>query len=106
MPDYNLSGLSPRSFEQLVQALGTKILGPGLVIFGDGPDGGREAAFEGKVPYPNDADPWNGYIVVQAKFKQRLQGTTKDGEWAVGQLRDELEKFASGKQNLRKPEFY
>src|SRR5260370_4847574 len=106
MPDYNFSGLSPRSFEQLVQALCAKILGPGTVIFGDGPDGGREATFEGKVPYPSTADPWNGYIVVQAKFKQRLEGTTKDGEWAIGQLKEELEKFASKKKNLRKPQFY
>lgn len=106
MPDYNLSGLSTRSFEQLIQALSVKILGPGTIIFGDGPDGGREATFEGKLLYPNVANPWNGYLVVQAKFKQRLEGTTKDGEWAVGQLRGELEKFASRKQGLRKPEFY
>ena len=106
MPDYDLSRLSARHFEQLVQALGLRILGPGTVIFGDGPDGGREATFGGTVPYPNQASPWNGYIVVQAKFKQRLEGTKKDGEWAVRQLKDELQKFASRKKGLRKPEFY
>jgi len=31
MPDYNLFGLSPRSFEQLVQALSVKIIGPDAV---------------------------------------------------------------------------
>jgi hypothetical protein len=106
MPDYDLSRLSTRSFEQLVQALSAQILGPGLVVFGDGPDGGREATFEGKVPYPNTIAPWNGYVVVQAKFKQRSEGTTKDGKWAHAQLRGELEKFATDRRNLRKPEYY
>jgi hypothetical protein len=51
MPDYNLTGLSTRSFEQLIQALSVKLFGPGVVIFGDGPDGGREATFEGPMNY-------------------------------------------------------
>jgi hypothetical protein len=51
MPDYNLSGLSTRSFEQLIQAISAKVLGPGIVIFGDGRDGGREATFEGTIGY-------------------------------------------------------
>ena len=106
MPDYDLSRLSTRSFEQLIQSLAAKILGPGLVVFGDGPDGGREATFEGKVPYPNSEDPWNGYVVVQAKFKQRSEGTTRDGRWALSQLRHELAKFEGRKRNLRKPEYY
>ena len=80
MAEYNLSALSPRSFEQLIQSLAARILGPGLVIFGDGPDGGREATFEGRVPYPNESEPWQGYIVVQAKFKLRPEGPLKDGK--------------------------
>lgn len=36
MPHYNLSGLSADSFEQLIQALSLKIVGPGGVIFGNG----------------------------------------------------------------------
>ena len=71
MADYNLAGLSPSSFEQLVQALASKIVAPGAAIFGAGPDGAREAAFEGKMQYPSIASPWDGYLVVQAKFLQR-----------------------------------
>ena len=52
MPDYDLSRLSSRSFEQLIQSLAIKVLGPGIVVFGDGPDGGREAIFERKLDYP------------------------------------------------------
>jgi hypothetical protein len=48
MPDYNLSNLSPRWFEQLIQSLALKVLARGVVIFGDGPDGARE----GDIPGP------------------------------------------------------
>ena len=74
MPDYNLSALSARSFEQLIQGIAAQILGPGLVVFGDGPDGGREATYEGKAQYPSALESWNGYSVVQAKFRQKTQG--------------------------------
>jgi Fe-S-cluster formation regulator IscX/YfhJ len=106
MADYDLSGLSSRSFEQLIQAIATKVIGPGIVIFGDGPDGGREATFDGAIPYPNRENGWQGYGVIQAKFRQRPQGSRKDGEWALQQLRSELEKFVDPERDLRKPEYY
>ena len=90
MTDYALARLSHRSFEHLVQALAVKIIGPGIVVFGDGPDGGREATFERKVAFPSALDPWDGYGVVQAKFLQRPYGAPKDGDWALNQLKDEL----------------
>ncbi len=43
MSDYNLPGLNPRDFEHLIQALAIKVIAPGVMPFGDGPDGGREA---------------------------------------------------------------
>ena len=71
-----------------------------------GPDGGREATFEGPIPYPNKENSWSGYGVIQAKFRQRLEGSKKDGEWALKQLKSELEKFIDPKRDLRKPEYY
>lgn len=106
MADYDLSGLSPRSFEQLIQAIAARVIGPGIVIFGDGPDGGREATFEGSIPYPDRDSGWQGYGIVQAKFRQRPLGSKQDGEWALQQLRSELEKFVDPERNLRKPEYY
>ena len=106
MPDYDLSRLNSRSFEQLVQALAMDILGPGLVIFGDGPDGGREATFDFKVPYPSDMDCWNGYCVVQAKFLQRPKNTYEDGNWAVAELKSELEKYLEPDSARKMPEYY
>src|ERR1700688_831406 len=106
MPDYNFTGLSTRSFEQLIQAIATKVLGPDTVIFGDGPDGGREATHDGPTIYRAGAIPWNGYVVVQAKFRQRNESVGKDAAWALDQLATELKKFLSRKRNLRRPEYY
>jgi hypothetical protein len=106
VPDYTLSGLSTRSFEQLIQALAAKVIGPNIVVFGDGPDGAREATFEGRISYPSDAAAWTGYGIVQAKFLQRSIGVGRDGKWAVRQLNDELKKFGDRRRNLRKPDYY
>ena len=106
MPDYNLTGLSSRSFEQLIQAIALKIISPQTIIFGDGTDGGREATFRGKTNYNND-EPWDGYIVLQAKFCQRpTNDTAKDGAWAIAQLKKELEDFANPDKKRTKPEYY
>lgn len=104
--DYDLSRLSTRSFEQLIQSLAHSVVGPGIVIFGDGPDGGREATFEGNIAFPNDAERWQGYGIVQAKFKQRPEASGKDGDWALQEIKDELKKFTSAASKLKKPEYY
>ena len=106
MTDYNLSRLSSRSFEHLVQALAARVLGPGIVVFGDGRDGGREATFERKVPYPTAVDGWEGYGVVQAKYRQRPRDVQQDGNWAVNQLKEEIGKYYDPKSELRKPDFF
>ena len=106
MPDYDLSRLSNRSFEHLVQALAARVLGPGIVVFGDGPDGGREATFERKVSYPSSVDGWDGYGVVQAKYRQRSRETQQDGSWAVDQLKEELGKYTDPESKLRKPDYF
>ena len=106
MPDYDLSRLSSRSFEQLVQSLAARLLGPGIVVFGDGPDGGREATFERQVPYPTHVDGWNGYGVIQAKYRARSGNTQQDGNWAVDQLKEEIRKYTNPDSNLREPEYF
>ena len=68
MGDYNLAGLDTREFEHLVQSLAVCVLGSGVTPFGDGPDGGREATFSGKMPYPSHEENWNGYLIIQAKY--------------------------------------
>lgn len=107
MPDYDLTGLSPRSFEQLIQAVALQEVSPKTIIFGDGTDGGREATFQGKTNYNSGDEPWDGYIVFQAKFCQRPTNDTKrDGDWAIAQLKKELEDFADPKRKRKKPDYY
>ena len=106
MTDYDLSQLGSRSFEQLLQALAAKVLGPGVGIFGDGPDGGREATFHGKVRYPYADDSWDGYGVLQVKFRQRSGYVKQDGDWAVTQLKSEIKKYLDVDSNLRKPDYF
>src|ERR1700752_562695 len=105
--DYDLNGLNPRDFEHLVQALGIKAIAAGLTPFGDGPEGAREASYNGKMAYPSAADPWNGYLVVQAKFLKKPTGIpAKDGAWVLKQLKSDLAKLADKERNLTQPDYY
>lgn len=102
-----LPGFSPDSFEQLIRALALKIFGHGVTVFGNGPDGGREATFNGRVPFPVPGDGcWAGYGVIQAKFKEKPETTQKDQAWALSQLKAELNSFINKRKKLPKPEYY
>jgi hypothetical protein len=99
----DLTALGPQGFERLCQALATYVLGPGIVVFGDGP------AFAGLRHYPARDTPWPGHGVLQAKFKQRLLGTGADTAWLRKQLKAELGAWAdSGRKRVRdgqRPEY-
>jgi len=98
MHDYQLERLNTRSFEQLVQSLSVAVLGHQVQIFGDGPDGGREASFHGGVAYPAGATPWNGSGIVQAKFRQQPDASPKkNADWALSQLKAEFKKLKARK---------
>jgi hypothetical protein len=82
MPDYNLTRLGTREFEHLAQALSLKLITPGMSIFGDGPDGAREATYQGPTHFPTAGDAWDGYVVLQAKFRTTLSEDRRaDGLW-------------------------
>jgi len=101
MPNYNLYGLDPRTFQQMVQALAVQAFGAGVIVYGDGKDGGRDASFEGKVNYPSNAEAWNGYILIQAKYRQKpIDDISKAGDWVLEQLKIELEKIKKAQKTL------
>jgi hypothetical protein len=103
--DYDLSRLGDRLFEHLTQALVVAALGPGVEVFGDGPDGGREASFDGKVDL-RTGPAWDGYGVVQAKYKRRADGTAADQAWLLAELRDELGRWlAADSRRRRRPRY-
>lgn len=103
----DFSGFSSESFEQFIRALATKLFGPGVTAFGDGPDGGREATFSGKVPFPfPPLQQWDGYGVFQAKFKSSTEGNAKDQAWAIQQAKDELDKWLRSAKRRPKAEYF
>jgi hypothetical protein len=90
--DYDLSRIGPREFEQLSQALVQKYLGAAVEVFGDGPDGGREATFKGTSTWSEGegAQSWNGYHVIQVKYHHRSACDTREINWLRDQLRREF----------------
>ncbi|KOX06665.1 hypothetical protein ADK66_22355 [Micromonospora sp. NRRL B-16802] len=86
---YDLSRLDERRFEELCRALAVHVLGPAIQAFGAGPDGGREATFDGRVSYRAD---WNGYGVLQAKCRQIADGVP-DAQWLRRTLTSELNQW-------------
>src|ERR1039457_1906080 len=107
MPSYNLHGLESRTFQQLAQALTICEFGPGITVYGDGPDGGRDASYAGKLNYETLGNPWEGYTVIQAKFRQKPSGNPQvEGEWLKGQIDIEMAKFTGRPPNYKCPDFY
>jgi hypothetical protein len=107
--DYDLSRLGYREFEHLTQALAIRLLGPGVRVYGDGPDGGREATFDGPVTFPNPdpRGPWDGYGVIQAKFHYRPRDAAEGAKWLKGQLLDEFNQWLrADSRRGRRPEYF
>ncbi|MFJ4793340.1 NACHT domain-containing protein [Kitasatospora purpeofusca] len=111
MPDYDLTRLGTRAFEQMVVSLALRELGPGVNAFGDGPDGGREATFEGTINWSAtsagivpEVDVWSGYTVLQAKFQVKPKRTPRDNVlWLQKEIRQEIQRWAlSAKDGTRK----
>lgn len=95
------------SFEDFVRTLAVEVFGPGVTAFGDGPDGGREATFSGRVPYPYPSEQcWDGYGIIQAKCKAKPESTKADQAWVLQRLREELDAFTISENRSRKPEYY
>lgn len=86
----------------MVVALCRSELGPGVQVFGDGRDGGREAAFDGTISWSatcldsvEEDDRWHGYTVLQSKFMQKPKPEPLDNaKWLQGQIRKEIAGWA------------
>lgn len=114
MGDYRFDRLNTREFEHFTQAICKQFIAAGVAPFGDGPDGGREATFEGAMDFPSNANSWDGYLVVQCKYKQRSGADGEsDGKWALTELSNELSKYDppakkknSPKKSRRIPQYF
>src|SRR5687768_4530983 len=101
----DFSRFDPTSFEQMIRALALETLGVSVSVFGDGPDGGREASWSGSFPQTKPPGVGHGYGVIQAKFKQNQEGVRKDNEWVLRCLRDELALWRQSATRTPKPDF-
>jgi len=97
--DYPLEDLSPRAFEQLTVALASQVIGAGVEAFGAGPDGGREATYDGPVEWSATTgfgdDSWNGYLVIQAKQRAELAQPSVNAKWLRERIDEELDAWVS-----------
>ncbi|MEU0988993.1 hypothetical protein [Streptomyces sp. NPDC005953] len=111
MPDYDLTRLGSRAFEQMVVALARTVLGPGVQTFGDGPDGGREATFEGTIRWSKTSsevvatsDVWTGFTILQAKFQVKSKATPQaNASWLKEEIRKEINGWADAASKKRGP---
>lgn len=84
------------NFEDLASSLFEETFGVRVEQFGVGPDGMREATYEGRTSQlDEEADAWDGYIVLQAKFRQRPIGASEDSKWFIKTLSAELQGWES-----------
>jgi len=97
--DYPLEELGPRAFEQLAVALSLKVLGSGVEVFGSGPDGGREATYEGPVNWSATtgfgSGSWDGYVVIQAKQREHPADPQGNAAWLRKQIEAEFDMWTS-----------
>ena len=104
MSDITLDRLNPQSFERLIRALAFEIFGPSGVVYSPGPDGARDFSVEGRIK-GYESKGWNGRLVVQAKFREKLHGDDSDLKWLHKHLKAE-EKKLQEIDDKRKPDYY
>lgn len=65
---YKYEDMHAKQFELLVVLISRKLFGIGVQSFTEGPDGGRDAKFNGIAEaFPSKVSPWEGKTIIQAK---------------------------------------
>ena len=82
MTRYRYETLSPTEFERLVLEICQKLLGEGARGFAEGPDGGRDARFDGVAnEYPSVNAPWDGTTIIQSKHTNKTDASFSDSDF-------------------------
>jgi hypothetical protein len=99
---YDLGRLGPDGFEKMCQALAIHTLGPGTEIHsGYGPDGGRDASFDGRASsYPSSDAPWDGLIVMEAMYSPRTDNKARSVSSLSGRIRRRLDMLDTWSQQV------
>jgi hypothetical protein len=98
-----LSTLGPEAFENLVNFLALKTLGPGATGFGPGADGGRDGYFQGEAPYPSSSERWRGVWYIQSKFHSPHLSKNPQ-KWLIRQVTKEISAFDSATSDRKWPD--
>jgi len=80
---YPLHELGNDEFEELVRHICREILGIGTITFASGPDGGRDATFNGTAQkFPSAKSSLSGKFVIQAKHTSNPIASCSDNEFS------------------------
>ncbi|WAU78864.1 hypothetical protein O1Q96_03270 [Streptomyces sp. Qhu-G9] len=102
---FDLYQLGPREFENLVQSITVAELGPRVSVFGAGPDGGREATFDGVTVSPKGGAVWDGYGILQVKQKATPASPAEEANWLISEIRKEFNEWHTSKKRKPKPKY-
>lgn len=105
MLKYDLQRLGGIGFQDVLSALAIKVLGAHVRPMGRGKDGGRDMLVNNGVivwaanDHYNRVETWDGTTVFQAKHKETLEGPQKDASTLWGNIKAELNAWASPDSN-------
>lgn len=99
--DYNLDSLGSRNFEHVTQALAVRAIGPLVSVFGDGPDAGREGTWNGPAVSLGSSANWDGYGVIQAKYRTHPGDVADNLKWLQAEITKELREWARAESKRR-----
>lgn len=86
MSQHPLHLLNDSEFEDLVTLICRRILGVGTTSFSPGPDGGKDAKFEGTANcFPSDTAPATGKFIIQAKHTTNPVASCSDNNFESNQ---------------------
>ncbi|WP_327274328.1 hypothetical protein OG609_21700 [Streptomyces sp. NBC_01224] len=103
--NFDLYKLGPREFENLTQSIAVAEIGPFVNVFGSGPDGGREATFDGAIQLSSGEKNWDGYVVLQAKHKEKPASAREEASWLINEIRKEFQEWHTSTKRTEKPEY-
>ncbi|MFJ9595946.1 NACHT domain-containing protein [Streptomyces virginiae] len=95
---FDLYRLGPREFENLAQTIAVSEIGPEVVVYGAGSDGGREATHLDHAS--------NRYVVLQAKYKEKQETARAEATWLISELRKEFKDWRDSAKRGRKPDHF
>lgn len=79
---YAYEDLGHEQFEDLVVLICQELFGISVKGFATGPDGGRDAKFEGTAGiFPDTQSPWDGIVIIQAKHTNGFNRSFSDTDF-------------------------